>query len=153
MRIVFSSPTITITRSTKRAPKINGARFDLMARDALGTHLKGSKKYDLSVHFVGKEKIRALNTIYRKKTYITDILSFPYDKNSGEIFIHLEKVQQKAKKFQQESGDKSITTEIYLEQLFIHGLLHLKGYDHGSTMENKEDILRKKFKLPRIPWH
>ncbi len=153
MRIVFSSPTITITRSTKRAPKCNGARFDLMAQYALGTNAKGKNRYDLAVHFVGKDKIRALNTIYRKKTYVTDILSFPYDKNIGEIFIHLDKVAQKAKIFRQETGDKKITSEIYLEQLFIHGLLHLKGYDHGSTMEKKEAQLQHKFKLPRIPWH
>jgi probable rRNA maturation factor len=104
------------------------------------------KKYDISVHFVGRYKIQKLNSTYRKKTYATDILSFPYSDSSGEIFIYLEKVASKAKQF-------NVKPNVYLEQLFIHGLLHLKGYEHGSTMEAKEELLRIKLKLPKIPWH
>ena len=140
MNIVFFSPTITITSSTKRVPSIDGARFDLMAKTAL------PKNYDISVHFVGRYKIQKLNSTYRKKTYATDILSFPYSDSSGEIFIHLEKVVSKAKQY-------NVKPNVYLEQLFIHGLLHLKGYEHGSTMEAKEELLRIKLKLPKIPWH
>jgi ssRNA-specific RNase YbeY (16S rRNA maturation enzyme) len=43
-----------------------------------------------------------------------------------------------AKKFDREY-------ENFLGFLFIHGLVHLKGYDHGSTMESIEIQFRKQF--------
>jgi probable rRNA maturation factor len=89
------------------------------------------KNYDLSVAFVGKDRIRNLNRIYRNKDRVTDVLSFPLTKNSGELFIHLPRAESNAKKF----GRKPKNHVIFL---FIHGLLHLKGMDHGSRMEREE---------------
>lgn len=140
MKVVYSSKTISVTNSTKRAPRINGARFDFISQTVLG------KGYDISLHFVGRYKIKKLNKTYRQKTYATDILSFPYSETSGEIFIYFEKVLSKAKQF-------GVDPLIYLQQLFIHGLVHLKGYEHGSTMDKKEELIRTKLKLPKIPWH
>jgi ssRNA-specific RNase YbeY (16S rRNA maturation enzyme) len=39
--------------------------------------------------------------------------------------------------------DRSYENFIYF--LFIHGCVHLKGYDHGSTMERIEAKFRKEF--------
>lgn len=98
------------------------------------------KKYELNLTFVGKKKIHSLNKIYRKVDSPTDILSFPLDKESGEIFICQEIAKKKAPKFDRDYNN-------FLQFLFIHGLIHLKGYDHGDEMEKEEIKYRKYFKI------
>ena len=96
------------------------------------------KNYDLSLAFISKEKIKKLNLIYRNINKPTDILSFPISKKEGEIYICLSEAKKEAKKFDRKY-------ENFLHFLFIHGLVHLKGYDHGSTMESIEARFHKKF--------
>lgn len=96
------------------------------------------KDYDLSWAFISPEKIKKLNKTYRNINKPTDILSFPLSETEGEIYICLSESRKEAKKF-----DRSY--ENFLRFLFIHGCVHLKGYDHGSTMERIEAQFRKKF--------
>lgn len=96
------------------------------------------KSYDLSVAFVSSDKIKKFNLIYRNRNEPTDILSFPLSKKEGEIYICKAEARKEAKKFDREYDN-------FLRFLLIHGLVHLKGYDHGSTMENMEASFRKKF--------
>ena len=98
------------------------------------------KDYNLSLIFTDKEKIKKLNLIYRDKNQPTDILSFPLSENEGEIYICLEEAKKESKKFDREMQN-------FVGFLFIHGLIHLKGYDHGSKMENEEVKLREKFNI------
>lgn len=98
------------------------------------------KDYELSLVFVGHTRSRHLNREYRNKNKPTNILSFPLSNTEGEIFIDLAKAQEEAPLF-----DRSHTN--FVAFLFIHGLFHLKGYDHGSTMENKEKAIRKQFNI------
>ncbi len=107
-------------------------RFGVMKVAALG------ETYELSVVIVGKKRMRTLNRTHRAKDYTTDILSFPLDKTSGEIFMNLDACKKKAREFDR-------TFENYLEFLFIHGLVHLLGFDHGSKMESKEQAVRQQF--------
>ncbi|MCB9806190.1 rRNA maturation RNase YbeY [Candidatus Nomurabacteria bacterium] len=96
------------------------------------------KKYDLSLVFVDPKTAKKLNKDYRKKTYVPNVLSFPVDKNTGEIFICLEKSKAEAKDFE-------MTKTLYIKYLAIHGMLHLKGLDHGKKMEEEEERLLKVF--------
>ena len=98
------------------------------------------KHYELSLVFIDNKLSRQLNKVYRKKNKPTNILSFPLSKDSGEIFIDLELAKKEASDFDQ-------TFPNFIGFLFIHGLLHLKGMQHGSTMEKAESKLRKKFKI------
>ena len=98
------------------------------------------KKYELDLIFVDEKKIHSLNKTYRKVDSPTDILSFPLSKNSGEIFFCLKKAKIKAKDFEREF-------ENFVSFLFVHGCVHLLGYDHGTKMENKEKIYRKYFRI------
>lgn len=96
------------------------------------------KNYELSLVFIGSRRSQTLNRTYRHKDKPTNVLSFPYDKHSGEIFIDLAKARSECKKFD--------STFIYhVGYLFIHGALHLKGLDHGSTMDREETKLVKTF--------
>lgn len=106
-------------------------------------------KYELSVTIVSKKRIQELNRQYRNINEPTDILSFPLDEvggenghttGSGEIFINLDCAKEEAKKFERDY-------ENFLGFLFIHGLVHLKGYDHGSTMEELERRFRGQFSI------
>lgn len=98
------------------------------------------KKYELSLVFTGDRVSRRLNRQYRGKDKPTNVLSFNVTETTGEIFINLRQVKRETKKF----GEKY---ENLVGFLFIHGLLHLKGLEHGSTMERAEKKLRKQFKI------
>ncbi len=104
---------LTITNTTKSTlPRVP---FADIKNKILG------ETYALSIVFIGEKKSRELNFTYRQKDKPTNILSFPLDKKTGEIFICLKKL-----------GDYTVS------YLLIHGCLHLKGMEHGSTMDRAE---------------
>jgi rRNA maturation RNase YbeY len=131
---ILRNDSLTISSTLKSTPRIDGVFFQSIKDHVLG------KEYDLSLVFVGKKLGRKLNLKYRKKDYATDILSFTVDKTMGEIFMHPDKARQKAKEFGR-------TFSNYLIFLFIHGLFHLKGMEHGSRMESEEARVRSRFKV------
>ncbi len=96
--------------------------------------------YELSLVFIGNTKSRTLNRQYRNKDYATNVLSFPLSKNEGEIFIDLKKAKSEAPQFE-------MNYQKFIQYLFIHGLLHLKGLDHGQKMEALEKKFLKKFEF------
>lgn len=124
------SDNFNLINTTKA--KLPSLAFESMKQAVLG------KDYDLSVVIVNKDKMHELNLKHRNIDKPTDILSFPLSQETGEIYINLELAKLEAKKFDREY-------ENFLGFLFIHGLVHLKGYDHGSTMESIEIQFRKKF--------
>lgn len=125
--------TFTITNGTRtNTPRVP---FSNIKEALLG------KRYTLSLVFVGETKMRSLNNQYRKKNEPTDILSFPYEKTSGEIILNQNMIQKKSKLF-------DMTAKHYTAYVFIHGLLHLKGHAHGRTMEKLEDTWCRRFNIP-----
>lgn len=112
-------------------------RLPRLPFSAIKTEILG-KDYELSLVFVSPKKSAELNKSFRGKTGPTDILSFPIEPDNGEIFICLPEVRRQAPLF-----DKSFKK--FLGFLFIHGLLHLKGFVHSSKMEAEETRYRKKF--------
>ena len=119
-----------LTNTTKA--KLPSLAFADMKDAVLG------KDYELSLIIVGRKEIQKLNKEYREINKPTDILSFPLSESFGEMYINPEMAKLEAKKF-----DRNY--ENFLAFLFIHGLVHLKGFDHGSTMEGMEIVFRKKF--------
>lgn len=87
--------------------------------------------YDLTIVFCTPEESRVRNMLYRQKNYPTNVLSFPLSKKEGEIYLCLSIVRKGAKDF-------DMSYHQFLQFLIIHGMLHLKGYDHSSTMERLE---------------
>ena len=110
------------------------------------------KDFDLSVAFVDRARIKELNKRYLKKNKPTDVLSFPNKNFSfnagrrflGEIVICPRVVKENANKF-----NASFSKE--LARIFIHGILHLAGYDHetgkkdAKIMEEKENYYIEKY--------
>ncbi len=95
--------------------------------------------YDLSLVFVSHATSKKFNNLYRNKNNPTNILSFPLSEKEGEILIDIKIIKKEAV----ELGETELA---YLTYIFIHGLTHLKGLDHGSRMEREEKKIRRKFK-------
>jgi len=96
------------------------------------------KRYNLSVVLIGETRSASLNKKYRHKKKVANILSFPLGRDSGEIFITPSQVKKDARKEEMEYKK-------FFALIFIHGLLHLKGRAHGSTMEKQENKWLKKY--------
>ena len=124
--------TFSVLNKTKGNLPIGRLPFQAMKDTVLG------KKYDLSLVFVTPKESHKINLTYREKDKPTNILSFPLDKSAGEIIICPSYAKKEAATFER-------PYENYLAFLFIHGLIHLKGFDHGSKMENEEVKIRSKF--------
>jgi probable rRNA maturation factor len=96
------------------------------------------EKYDLSIASVTKAKSKKLNGEFRGKDYPTNVLSFPLSENSGEILFQMDIVKRDAPNFE-------MPLKKFFLYLLIHGCLHLKGFEHSSTMEREEKKFLKKF--------
>ena len=101
------------------------------------------------------ESMKTLNTEYRGKETSTDVLSFPMDAPFteqsifgmplGSIVISEDYVKAKAKELGHTIQDE-------LSLLFIHGMLHLLGFDHETDdgeMRQREEALIQQFNLPK----
>jgi probable rRNA maturation factor len=100
-----------------------------------------------SVAFVNDVRMRQLNQVFRGKDQTTDVLSFPHKRddfdpdkgNLGDIVISAEQAQRQA-------GENGLSMETELQQLILHGVLHLCGYDHETDkgqMDDRELELRR----------
>ena len=103
---------------------------------------------DIELLITSQDDIQKINHNFRGLDKPTDVLSFPYEDMPmaplGSIVISSWHVETKAKELEHTQNDE-------LALLFIHGLLHLLGYDHevdNGEMRNKETELIKKFNLP-----
>ena len=118
--------------------------------DMLEKIAKDLTERQIELIITGNDDIRALNAEHRDKDIATDVLSFPMDDTVahtplGAIVISKDFVIQKAK----ELGH---TEQEEFTLLFIHGLLHLLGFDHETDqgeMRQKEALLIKRWKLPK----
>lgn len=90
--------------------------------------------WDISLVFVGATRARTLNKQLRNKDYIPNVLSYEVGAKSGEIIICPSEAQKQAPAY------NLPPTAFYL-YLFIHGILHLKGWAHGAKMEACEQKL------------
>jgi len=118
--------------NTTRLPNPKGISYDQMRIKTLG------KNYELSLVFCGEHLMRRINRENRGKDYATNVLSFPLSDTTGEMFICLPICKKQHKGF-----ERSYTN--FVAFLFVHGLIHLKGHDHGATMDRLEAKLRKEF--------
>ena len=100
-----------------------------------------SKKHEFSILLTNDKEMKNLNYKFRKKNKTTDVLSFPIKiKNKkilyvGDIAISYEIIKERSKK-----------TNFLLEfdKVWIHGYLHLIGYDHKKINEFKKMFRKEK---------
>ncbi|WP_025755101.1 rRNA maturation RNase YbeY [Mycoplasmopsis cricetuli] len=147
---------ITIENKTKHQIPFENEMHKILNNFAKFFKIK--KTILLDIKIVSKKKIRQLNSIYRGKDYVTDILSFGLNDQAlykqmpflliGELVICYEKMIEQAKEF-----NHSIKREFCY--LFAHGLVHLYGYNHEKEDERIEmnaivDAIFKPLKITRL---
>lgn len=103
--------------------------------------LLGEKSGFVNLILVDDSRIKGLNKRYREKDEATDVLSFAYLETEeleygeeialGDIFISVETVRKQAK-------EKGHSEEEEYGVLFVHGMLHLLGFDHKNDQEEAE---------------
>lgn len=102
----------------------------------------------VTIVFVSDKKMSSLNKTFRGKNATTDVLSFPFEaeafepdeNNLGDIFISLEQAARQA-------TENNLDFETEIKQLVLHGILHLRGFDHeidDGEMNRLELKLREK---------
>lgn len=94
--------------------------------------------WDVSLVFVGEIRAQRLNKALRKKDYVPNVLSYETGTKSGEILICLQVAKRQAPEYDMEYKE-------FVAYLFIHGLTHLKGQAHGTTMERYERAMLARF--------
>ena len=125
---------------------------DLVALEKIAETLS-SKEVELVI--TDDKSMQALNSEHRGKESLTDVLSFPmeapfteqsiFGMPLGSIVIAASFVKEKAKSFGHTEQDE-------LSLLFIHGMLHLLGFDHEvdeGEMRAREKELIEAFDLPK----
>jgi probable rRNA maturation factor len=104
------------------------------------------KRGMFSIAFVSNRQIKTLNRDWMGKNQPTDVLSFPLEMDPppagvpwevGEIVISLERAQEQAL-------DYGHSFEREMAFLFVHGMLHVLGFDHMEPDEEKEMFGRQK---------
>ncbi len=102
-----------------------------------------NNRHEFTLLLTNNKKMKSLNNKFRKKNKTTDVLSFPFNykftKNSylGDIAISYEIVNKRSTK-----------SNFFLEfdKMWIHGYLHIFGYDHNKLknfkkMNKKENLI------------
>lgn len=120
---------VSITKTARTYPRLP---YQELKNDILGD------TYALSLVFIGSDRARTLNQETRGKEYVPNVLSFPLTNTAGEIYITPTQAKLEAPKF-------GLTTDGYIAYLYIHGLLHLKGHDHGDEMDTHEATYMKRY--------
>lgn len=114
--------------------------------------------FDADISVIGRESIRSLNLEHRGVDRVTDVLSFPsveikwpicpcsykgeVDPDTGNLFlgdimICKSKIREQAKEF----GHSELRELVYL---FVHGMLHLFGFDHIEKDDEEEMLEHQK---------
>jgi probable rRNA maturation factor len=107
------------------------------AADAGADAEAGAGYDDVGVILVDDQAMRCLNRNFRGLDRTTDVLSFdlraarvPGEPRSGEVVIAAERVLVQARRYRQAPARE-------LARLVVHGLLHLRGFDHRRAGERQ----------------
>ena len=104
----------------------------------------GRADSSLTVAFVRDRRIRELNRDFRGKDRATDVLSFPAGDGFGADFLGDIVISTDAAARQAKEAGHSLDREV--DELVIHGVLHLCGYDHET---DRGEMNRLELKLRR----
>lgn len=110
--------------------------FFIQIAEAVFSYLNNKENdYEISLLVTNDETIHSLNKEYRQKDKPTDVLSFPMEDDVmlGDIVISLDTAKKQA-------DERKINIDREIAFLFIHGLLHLLGYDHETSTEDEKEM-------------
>lgn len=130
-KILFSF----VNKTKQEIPK----RYFLSALKNFIKKMKIRNNIEVNLILVGEMRIKKLNYIYRKKNKPTDVLSFPMDITNPK--------QLQATSYKLTLGDIYICPDMVerseLQNTFLHGLIHLVGYNHEKNEKEWEKTEKK----------
>ena len=139
----FDSPEITPDSDHHTLQIYNPSGYTLPVRTEKLQYLlneieKGEKvKFSLlEVVYVNEDEILRINKEHLSKDYITDIITFRYDEenlHSLEATLYC-----CAPRIAEQSAEYCTSHEQEFYRVFIHGLLHLAGYNDQSAIEKEK---------------
>ena len=108
------------------------------------------RRYELNrpeivLAFVDDPEIRELNRKFRKKDKPTDVLSFPLNERGADGKFYLGDIIVSVTTAAVQAAELGHGLERELEDLTVHGFIHLLGFDHGRGHEAEEEKIRRDF--------
>lgn len=127
----MSSPVVDVTRRVRDwAPSAQALRR--WAGAALGRRAAGR---EISVHIVGPNESRKLNSRFRKRDRATNVLSFPAAQIPAVSPRPLGDLVLCAQVLRSEAREQGKSLRAHWAHLVVHGALHLIGYDHARAAD------------------
>ncbi len=134
-----AAPQISVQRGVRHGWMPGRGQMRRWAQAALGRRGAGC---EIAVYVVGAARSRALNGRYRRRDHATNVLSFPAaplpaaPRPLGDLVICPSVLEREAR-----AQGKSLRA--HWTHLFVHGVLHLAGFDHehdadARRMEQRE---------------
>lgn len=132
---------IQVIDRQRRLPVVKSA-LKTIARVALTVEDPGSRSAvggggfdEIGISLVTDGIMRELNETHRRLDRTTDVLSFDLGRMTsggriGEVLISTDRVLVQARRYR-------VTPARELARLLVHGLLHLRGFDHQRTAERR----------------
>jgi rRNA maturation RNase YbeY len=127
-------PLLEIINSCRQPiPRKFLLEFDKWLRPRLSAQLSSQKlkhlvKKKVVVVFVSRSEGRKLNLKFRERNYATDVLSFApiEDSDLGELVFCYDVIKKQA-------NEHRLSLREEIAYMYIHGLLHLLGFDHEKS--------------------
>ena len=129
---------------------------ELIRRAVTQTLTKNAASGDVCVLITDAEEIQRLNASYRNIDRVTDVLTFPAwegdailcppDGYLGDIAICFERAAEQAEEY-------GHSLERELAFLSVHGALHLLGYDHMHSEDEKKMFSKQDEILDELGYH
>jgi probable rRNA maturation factor len=106
------------------------------------------RRVALGMRIVGNAESEALNGRFRRKSYPTNVLSFPFEAPPGTRSDILGDLVICAPVVRREAHTQRKPVNAHWAHMVVHGILHLRGYDHrkrrdAAVMEKMEIRLLK----------
>jgi len=94
----------------------------------------GREAYELSITFLEDRPIRELNHAYLGHDWVPDVLSFGFTDPPplGDIYVGFEQALRQAE-------EEGVSFEEELVRLCVHGTLHILGFDHPETEQERAE--------------
>jgi probable rRNA maturation factor len=96
----------------------------------------------LTLRIVGAREGRALNRRFRRRDYATNVLSFPYGRDGDIVLCH--------PAIAREARHQRKSLRAHYAHLVVHGVLHLRGYEHHDKASARRMEARERRLLRRL---
>lgn len=124
-----------------------GSRRGLPARRSLERWARAAiarpARAAIGIRFVGAAEGRRLNRTYRGRDYATNVLTFAYTNESGDIVLCASVVAREAR-------EQRKALRAHYAHLVVHGVLHAQGWDHERPAEARRMESRERAILGRL---